>query len=188
MEDTIIKMHVFLDSCYELESSCARMYYLFAELFNEDEQVSLLWEKTALEEENHARHVQLAMKMVPSISWVCLDSWHNATATVEMIKQTICSVQESPPTLQDAIIMALECESRMENFHMHNAILVKENVGNSMFKALKKADHEHIEMLETALGILQKNNDTGCEGIYLEELTPLDVIEYDQLGICEILQ
>jgi len=175
MNDTMIKMYSFMDTCYEIESSCAEMYFLFAKQFTADVKISRLWNKTAMEEEYHALHVQMAKKMVTSINWVCLESWRNATAALDMVKQFSCSVRESPPTLRDAMLMALSCEYRMESLHMQNAILVEDKCSNSMFKVLIEADHGHIVMLQTALDEMLQENDEEIEIVDLEGLSPLDI-------------
>lgn len=178
MDCDSIKMHIFLDTCYEAESSCAEMYHLFAQQFTADRKISSLWGKTALEEENHARHVYFARKMVKSIHWVCLESWRNASSALAMIKEFLMSVRESPPSIQSALFMALECEHRMENLHMQSAILVQDQAGNSLFRALMKDDRGHIEMLEAALEELQREQDDELEMITFEL--------HDDLGIVEL--
>lgn len=183
MDDTLIKLHIFLDTCYEIENSCAEMYSLFSQQFTADIKISRLWSKTAMEEENHARHVLLAKKMVHSINWVCLESWRNAASAVDMVRQFSSSVRESPPTLCDAILMALECEYRMENLHMQSAILVKERAGNSMFMAMMKEDRGHIIMLEKALVEMQKKKDDEIDADDFEELEPLDIMEWQPAAV-----
>lgn len=182
MDDTMIKMHNFLDACYEAENSCAEMYNLFAQHFTANRKISRLWSKTALEEENHARHVYLAKKMVKSIHWVCLESWHNASAALAMIKQSLKTVRESPPSIQNALLMALKCEHRMENLHMQSAILVEGQVGNSMFRALMKDDRGHIEMLEAALDEVKRENAGEFEIIDFEGMSNADIIDYIETG------
>jgi len=186
MDSTIVKMHVFLDACNEVENTCAEMYYLFAQQFTADRKASRLWGKTAMEEEDHARHVLLAKKMVKSINWVCVESWQNVASALNMVKQFIRSVRESPPSLEKALLMALQCEYRMEILHMQSAILMKEKTGNSMFKSMIKSmikeDRGHIEMLEAALYELQKNNDGEFDIIELDEpVLPTEMREIQQL-------
>lgn len=179
MDDNLIKLHIFLDSCYEIECCCAEMYYFFAEQFADNRKLSRLWSKTAMEEENHARHVLLAKKMVSSINWVCLESWRNATTALALVKQTIRSIRESPPGQKDAILMALACEHRLENLHMQSAILVKEAVGNSMFKALLKADRQHVELLEATLDMMQREEAGVFEIIDFEVMPTQEIMDYD---------
>lgn len=163
MDNTTVKMHVFLETCYEIENTCAEMYHFFAEHFIDDMKMSRLWRKTAMEEENHARQVLLAKKMVESISWISLESWRNASEAREMVKQIASSVQKSPPTLQDALLLALKCEDKMEYFHIHNALLMKEKAGNSMFKAMMEEDLKHVELLKLVLDAEQEKTDDEFE-------------------------
>jgi hypothetical protein len=93
-----------------------------------------------------------------------------------MIKQFLSAVRESPPSIQSALIMALECEHRMENLHMQSAILVQEQAGNNMFRALMKDDRGHIEMLETALQELLRNQDDVLEMSAADMLDDSDMV------------
>ena len=78
--------------------------------------------------------------------------------------------------------MALECEHRMENLHMQSAILVQEQFGNSMFRALMKDDRGHIEKLQTALDEVQRENDGAYEIINFEGMTTPEIIDCIQAG------
>ena len=151
MDSTTVKMHLFLDACCEIESICAEIYYFFAEHFIDEPRVSRLWCKTAMEEENHARHVYLAKKMVESISWVSLESWRDASRARDAVRQLAVAVQKSPPSIEDALRLSLQCEERMERFHMQNAMLMKEKGGNDLFRALMREDREHASLLKAAL-------------------------------------
>ena len=75
--------------------------------------------------------------------------------------------------------MALECESCMENMHMQSALLMKERVGNSMFKAMMKEDRGHVLMLQAALDEVQKKSGDE-ETLDIEELNLLDMMEFQQ--------
>jgi rubrerythrin len=154
MDTLTVKTDQFLDACFEVESTTAEMYYYFAELFNDDTEITRLWIKTAMEEENHARHVQMAKKMVMSINWISIEAWHNASRAMAMVKQIARGVHHSPPSLANALRLSIQCENRMDYLHMQNAILMKENAGNSMFRAMLMEDRGHTMMLMTALNEL----------------------------------
>jgi rubrerythrin len=151
MDTLTVNTHQFLDACFEVEGTTAEMYYYFAELFNDDTDIARLWIKTAMEEENHARHVQLAKKMMMSINWISIEAWHNASRAMAMVKQIARGVHDVPPTLANALRLSIQCENRMDYLHMQNAILMKERSGNSMFKAMLMEDRGHTMMLMTAL-------------------------------------
>ena len=171
MDNTAMEMQLFLDVCSEVEQECAEMYYFFAEHFADDRRVSRLWSKTAMEEENHARHVSLAKKMVESVSWINLESWRNASNARDTVRLIAEHVRRSPPSLPDALRLALQCEQRMDCLHMQNALLLKERGGNSMFRAMLKEDRGHVRMLEDTLDELQREGDADTDII---ELSPHD--------------
>ena len=167
MDNTAMEMQLFLDVCREAEQACAEMYYFFAEHFAADRHVSRLWSKTAMEEENHARHVSLAKRMIKSVSWINLESWRNASNARDTVRLIAEHVRRSPPSLPDALRLALECEQKMDCLHMQNALLVREQAGNSMFKAMLKEDREHAKMLEKALDDLLGKGETDTDIIEL---------------------
>jgi rubrerythrin len=163
MNTAHVNMHIFLDACFEIERISAEIYHYFAELYHGDRGICLLWRKTAREEENHARQVELARKIIDSVSWVSLESWRTAAATLEGARQIAAMVRTSPPTLEDALVLALKCEKSMEFFHIENALKMKEPAGNRMFTAMMKEDRDHVRMLEAALSRLRKHTDDELE-------------------------
>jgi rubrerythrin len=171
MNNAHVKMHVFLDACFEIERLSAEMYHFFAELFIGDRAICLMWRKTAREEENHARQVELARKIIESVSWVSLDSWRTATATLEGTRQVAQLVRTSPPTLEDALVLALKCEKCMEFFHVENALKMREPAGNMMFRAMMKEDREHVRTLEAALCKVRKDSEDDLDLLDLEPLS-----------------
>jgi len=162
MNTTHVKMLDFLDTCFEIERVSAEMYRFFADRFLGDRSACLMWRKTARDEENHARQIDLARKAVDSISRVSLASWHKAAATLEGTRQIAGMVRDSPPTLEDAILLALKCEKCMESIQTENARKVDEPVVNRMFEGMIKEDREHVRMLESALcRIREHGEDAG---------------------------
>jgi len=175
MNTETVKMSLFLDTCCEVESITAEMYYFLATHFRGERRIAQLWYKTAMEEEDHARQVVLARKMIQSISWVNLDSWRSAFLARKMIQQIATAVQKSPPSLPDALTLALHCEKRMDHLHMQNAILLKENAGNCMFKAMLQEDRGHIAMMEEALREEQQKLDIGFHASGLHPVSSLEM-------------
>jgi rubrerythrin len=79
-------------------------------------------------------------------------------------------VRASPPTLEDALVLALKCEKSMEFFHVENALMMNEPSVNGMFRAMMKEDREHARTLEAALSKVRKNSGDELEFLYLESL------------------
>jgi hypothetical protein len=170
MDVAHVKMHVFLDACFQIERISAEMYHFFADLYIGDRSICLMWHTTARAEENHARQIELARMSIDSASRVSPDSWRTAAALLEGTRQISGMVRSSPPTLEDALVLALKCEKCMEFFHIENALKFKEPTGNMMFRAMMKEDREHARMLEAALSRVRKNSEDELE---LHDLEPL---------------
>jgi hypothetical protein len=151
MDNGMIQMSRFLDACQEMEQRAADLYHLLADQFRHERGVGRLWRKTALEEENHARQVKLARIMVQDIVGINLDSWRNISRIKEEIGSLLRQYSTSPPKLLDALCTAIEFEEKMEIFHMHNAIYLREKAGNDLFVAMMKEDRDHADALRKEL-------------------------------------
>jgi rubrerythrin len=178
MDATNVKMHVFLDTCWEVENISAELYHFFADHFIDDPWVSRLWRKTAKEEESHARQVLLAKKLMESIVWVSIESWRNASLAREEVKQIASSAQKFPPTLKDALLLGLQCEYSMDYLHMQNALLMKEKASNDMFKAMMNQDRGHIRRLEAALYRMQRKTAYDLEFIEPDDYPFLEALNF----------
>jgi len=178
MDSRIMKMRIFLDACYAVESAFAGMYKLFAQHFIDDRNLSRLWSEIAMEKENHACHVLLATEMVAGLNLLQLESWQKVTTTLAMIKRFVSSVRESPPSLQDAILMALKCEYLTENLYTQSVVLVKEEPENKMFTAMIQEARLRIGMFETILYEMGAKMNDDIEEIDFEELDCPDSHDY----------
>jgi hypothetical protein len=151
MDDTRIKMHMFLDACQDVEQLIAEIYHFFADQFREEMKICLLWRKTALEEKNHAQQVKLAKKLAGSIIWVNIDTWRQVSGIREKLSALSARLRQFPPSIEEAFSYALMFESKLDHFHMQNAIMLEWKAGSDLFVAMMNEDRNHLAALETAL-------------------------------------
>ncbi|MCE1227000.1 MAG: hypothetical protein LWW87_11020 [Geobacteraceae bacterium] len=82
-----------LEKCREIELLSKQLYLFFADLYAADTDIKELWTKTADEEQHHADHFTLALKMKKNLSM---------TLHVDM---------------QRAVFIAVELEKLLHNCH-----------------------------------------------------------------------
>ena len=146
-----------LEVCQTVELSCAELYHHFAELFKEDRDSFLLWLKTAMEEENHARLFALVAKLrrsniVKSIRIELID----AEVALLYVRSLIDRVKKTPPTLAEALRMAIDLEKKMDGFMMGNVIGFVDETHEKSFLAITQSDDRHLESLQDAYDRLSR--------------------------------
>ncbi len=148
------KLLLFLDCCALIEHKCADMYHYYSELFNDTPEMARLWKKTALEEENHARQVRLAIRMIDEIATfpadASLDKVYRVNRTLDAL---LAGVKQSPPSRTTALRKAIETEQHLAGLHVDHALMFRDPSTNQMFKALHDADQGHITELQKQLAI-----------------------------------
>lgn len=140
-----------LEVCQTLELSCAELYHYFAEIFKDDRDIFLLWLKTAMEEENHARLFALVAKLrrsniIESIRVDLVD----AEVTLLYVRSLIDRVRKQPPALEEALRLAIDLEKKLGGFLIENVIGFADASYEKSFLAITNADSRHLESLQDA--------------------------------------
>lgn len=158
MDDSTANTMMMLDACEDVEKVGADIYHFLADHFHENAPIARLWRKTALEEENHARQVMLAKKMMKNIVWISTDTWRKIFSAQVQIHGIFDRIQESAPSLKEALLFAIDMEAKMDFIHMQNSILMEDKAGNDLFVAMMKADQGHAARLKEALVEVQAHS------------------------------
>ena len=140
-----------LEVCQSVEFSCAELYHYFADIFKDDRTIFLLWLKTAMEEENHARLFALVAKLrrsniVESIRIDLVD----AEVALLYVRSVIDKVKKTPPTLAEALLIAIGLEKKLDGFMMGNVIGFADRSYEKSFLAITNSDNKHLQALEDA--------------------------------------
>jgi rubrerythrin len=140
-----------LEVCQEVEFSCAELYHHFAELFKDDRNMFLLWLKTAMEEENHARLFALVAKLRRSniVETIRIDLI-DAEVALLFVRSVIDKVKKTPPSLVEALKIAIDLETKLDGFMMGNVIEFADKTYEKSFLAITNADNKHLESLQQA--------------------------------------
>lgn len=152
-KNTSSDYHIF-DVCSKIEARFAELYQYYGDIFSEDYDASKLWKKAALEEENHLSQFELADRLY---------RWSDFAVTVDLERaQRICKkmdmflehVRKVPPTLETALIKAIEMEEALVDLHMTTAVIFSDGAVQKLFKAMAGADREHIQSLKEYLSVI----------------------------------
>jgi len=146
-----------LELCQTLELACAELYHHFAELYKEDRDTLLLWLKTAMEEENHARLFALLAKLrrnnvVASIRVELVD----AEVTLIYVRSLLEKVKKNPPALEEALRLAIDLERKMDPFMMENVVEFVDESYQKSFLAITNSDSRHVESLQAAYEAIRR--------------------------------
>jgi len=146
-----------LEVCQTVEFTCAELYHCFAELFKDDRESFLLWLKTAMEKENHARIFALVAKLqrnsiVASIRIELID----AEVTLLYARSLIDRVTKHPPSLKEALRIAIDLEKKLDCFMIGNVLIFKDHSFEKSFLATANADSRRLDALQEAYARLGK--------------------------------
>jgi rubrerythrin len=140
-----------LEVCETVELACAELYHYFGEIFKEDREIFLLWLKTAMEEENHARLFALVRKLrrnniVESIQVELVE----AEVTLLYVRSLIKKVKKHPPSLEEALRMAIDLEIKLNGFLLENVVSFTDQSYERSFLGITNSDSRHLEALQEA--------------------------------------
>jgi len=87
---------------------------------------------------------------VDSISCPELDV-SQTESTKNLCRALFEAIKQTPPSLEEAVLTAIELEETLAQLHMENAIIFENKGGIYLFRGLMMQDIKHIEELEKTL-------------------------------------
>lgn len=145
----------FLIVCAGIEGLCAEIYHYYSKIYDDIPDASRLWKKTALEEENHQKLFELALKLWNDTEFDILhDSVRDAYSIQLKLIELMNRIKSKKPDLMVAISKAVEMEEKLEKLHAQTSLKFKEESMQKLFKSLSEADHDHIADLRRYRSIL----------------------------------
>jgi rubrerythrin len=146
---------VFLETCMNIEGLCAEIYHFYSEIYEDIPEASSLWKKTALEEENHQKQFELALRLLNETEFeVPEDSLKRAAAIQVKLLNLMEHIKSNKPELMTAVSKAVEMEERLADLHVHTSLKFKEESMQNLFKSLSEADHGHVSDMQRFQTIL----------------------------------
>ncbi len=148
------KIALFLDTCARIEGSCAELYHYYSEIFQECKETSDLWKKTALEEENHKRQFELALRLHENAEFALVTDLDDTYRIYHRLQNLLEHVRVNPPDMITALTKAIEMEERLAGLHMESSVRFGNKSIQEMFQAMSDFDHEHVNSLKRLQTIL----------------------------------
>jgi len=141
----IMASKVFLKVCMGIEDLCADLYYHYSELYKDIPEASQLWRKTALEEEDHRRQFEFALRLMHEIDFeISKDTLKRAFMIQCKLLKLKDHIKDTKIELVTAITKALEMEESLADLHAHTSLTFKDESIQRLFKSLSEADHGHV--------------------------------------------
>jgi rubrerythrin len=163
LDTTRDKLAIFFDVCAKIEGLCASLYHYYSDIFLNDTDVSQVWKKTALEEENHQRQFELASRL-SNESAMDLNVDLNRTLQIhQKLDNLLNHVRRNPPDIVTALTKAIEMEGVLAALHLESSVHFHDESVRRMFLALQEFDQDHVKSLQHCLSIqmLPKAEMTG---------------------------
>jgi rubrerythrin len=148
------KLLLFFDVCARIEAMTAELYHYYSELFQEDEDVSQLWKKTALEEENHMRQFELAIRLCDDADFELEADIVRTHRIYHKLKSILEHVRTTPPDMETAFSKAIDMEEYLASMHMDCAVRYGNESIKRMFQSFSDFDQDHVKALKHQLAVI----------------------------------
>ena len=148
MNDTTSKK-IFLEVCMGIEVLCAELYHYYSAVFEDNPEASRIWKKAALEEEDHQKQFELALRLLNETEFeVQKDSLERAFSIQYKLLKLTDLVKSSKPELLTAVSKAVEMEDKLADLHVSAALKFKDMSIQKLFKVLGEGDRKHVAVLQ----------------------------------------
>jgi rubrerythrin len=137
-----------LDTCAAIEAVGADIYWYFAKCYADTPGIRELWEKTAREEENHAKQFQLASRLHGEGIASLKSNDSRVKHILDKIRSIFENVRKSPPPLVEALRFSIKMEYALSEFHMNEMAIFEDRKIAQLFESMMNNDRDHIRMLE----------------------------------------
>jgi len=149
--DSTETITLFFDECARIEELCATLYHYYSELFKDNDEVSRLWKKTALEEENHQKQFELAHRLQDDIGFELTADIERPQRVYQKLNHLLEYVRQNPPDLVTALTKAIEMEENLVDLHVDSSVRFHDESIKQMFLAMRAFDQDHIKSLRLCL-------------------------------------
>jgi rubrerythrin len=145
----MVTKKAFLEVCIRIEGICAELYHYYSKIYEDIPEASRLWKKTALEEENHQRQFELALRLIDETEFgISKDSLKRVYAAHNRLLKLAGNLMNKKPELLSAVSKALEMEEKLADLHAYTALNFTDESMKNLFNALSDADRDHVADLQ----------------------------------------
>jgi rubrerythrin len=148
------KTVLFFDVCANIEGLCAKLYHYYSDIHRDNEDVSRLWKKTALEEENHQKQFEFAQRILDDVEFDLVGDFEKTCRIQQKLNNLLDHVQQNPPDMETALSRAIEMEEILSELHLDTSVKFHDASIRDMFLAFRDFDQDHVKSLRHCLSIL----------------------------------
>lgn len=151
----IMASKIFLEICIDIEGLCADLYHYYSKIYEDIPEASHLWKKTALEEENHQKQFELALRLLSETEFeISKDSLKRAYSIQCKLLKLMDHIKINQPELLTAVSKAVDMEEQLADLHAHTSLTFKDESMQDLFRALSNADRDHVSDIQRYRSIL----------------------------------
>jgi len=154
LDTTKDRIILFFDVCAKIEGLCAELYHYYSDLYKDNDHVSLLWKKTALEEENHQKQFELANRLRDDVGLELNADIDRTYRIYQKLNNLLEHVRQNPPDIETALTRSIEMEESLADLHIDISVRFHDEDTRKMFQALRDFDHDHVKSLRHCLAIV----------------------------------
>ncbi len=144
----------FFDVCAKIEGLSAELYHFYSDVHKDNTDVSSLWKKTALEEENHQKQFELAFRLRDEIGFELTADIDRTYLIYHKLDNLLQHVRQSPPDIVTALTKAIEMEESLAVLHLDISTRFHDESIRKMFQALMAFDQDHVKALRHCLSVM----------------------------------
>lgn len=145
---------IFFDVCANIEGLCAKLYHYYSDIFKDNEDVSRLWKKTAMEEENHQKQFELAQRIRGDVEFDLNADFEKTCRIQQKLNNLLEYVHTNPPDIETALNKAIEMEEVLSELHLDSSVNFHDESIRGMFLAFRDFDQDHVKSLQHCLAVV----------------------------------
>jgi rubrerythrin len=130
------------------------LYHYYSDIHKDNEDVSSLWKKTAMEEENHQKQFELAYRLRDDTGIDLKADLDRLYQIHKKLNTLLEHVRQSPPDIVTALTRAIEMEESIADLHLESSVRFHDESIRKMFQALQEFDQDHVKSLRHCLAIM----------------------------------
>jgi rubrerythrin len=151
LDTTKDKIILFFDVCAKIEGLCATLYHYYSDIHKDNVDVSRLWKKTAMEEENHQKQFELANRLRDDVDIDLNADFDRFYRIHQKLNKLLVHVRQNPPDIVTALTKAIEMEESIADLHLESSVRFHDESISKMFQALQAFDQDHVKSLRHCL-------------------------------------
>lgn len=143
----------YLSACMQIEQNLGAIYRSWSQSLLFDEDLRALWKQMESEEYDHASQIDMLRRLVlgADVGGCTIDD-QRVLAMVEYTRSCLAGEQNCATSVQDALNMALQLEDQFRDFHVLQAIDIKDPALRKLFSNLSRDDESHWRRIRDARG------------------------------------